>query len=287
MLEQKRARLNGVDYAYLDGGKGPPLLMLHGWPEHSGSWRRIAPYLIEGYRVIAPDFRGCGDTEITRDGFDKKTLASDAKSLLDHLGLETAIVVGHDWGAPVAYRLVLDFPERASGLIILNGRLPLLPQHTDLMFTPQQVRERWYFFFNLVADLPEIMIGRAMTEFYSTMFAHWAGTTPSHDAVEIAEIVHCNSRPDGLKGGLGFYRTAVGKDVADWKEHIGAVIHIPSLILWGARDPVLPPIFIEGVASVTPDLEVHINDDSGHFIQSEQPEWCARHIRDFVRRRLS
>lgn len=286
MLEQKRARVNGVDYAYLDSGKGRPMLMLHGWPEHSGSWRRIAPYLTDTFRVIAPDFRGCGDTAVTADGFDKKTLARDAKALLDHLDIDKAIIVGHDWGAPVAYRLVLDFPDLASGLIIFNGRLPLLAQHTDLMFTPQQVRERWYFFFNLVPDLPEIMIGRAMTEFYSTMFAHWSGTVPSHDAAEIAEIVRCNSRRDGLKGGLGFYRTAVGKDVADWKEHTGAVLDMPSLILWGARDPVLPPIYIEGVATVTPDLEIHLNDDAGHFIQAEQPEWCARHMRDFIARRL-
>lgn len=287
MLERKPARINGVDYSYRSGGKGQALLMLHGWPEHSCSWLRIAPHLLDTYRIIAPDFRGCGDTEVTEEGSDKKTLAGDMRALLDHLGVDRAIVVGHDWGAPIAYRFALDFPERTSGLIVLNGRMPLIQQHTDLMFTPQQVRERWYFFFNLVPDLPEIMIGRAMREFFTTMFAHWAGSKPSHDDAAINELIRCNGRPSGLKGGLGFYRTAVGKDVTDWKEHAGAVIRVPSLVLWGARDPVLPPIYMQGLGDVTPDLEVHVNDEAGHFIQAEQPEWCAQHIRSFIARRLS
>ena len=159
MVEQRRAVLNGVDYAYLTGGKGVPLVMLHGWPEHSHCWRKLASHLTDDYWVIAPDFRGCGDTEVTTGGFEKKTLASDIHALLDHLKIDRAVVVGHDWGAPVAYRVALDYPERVSALIIMNGRMPLLSSHTELMYTPQQVRERWYFFFNLVPDLPEIVIG--------------------------------------------------------------------------------------------------------------------------------
>jgi pimeloyl-ACP methyl ester carboxylesterase len=287
MLKQRRAILNGVHYAYLDGGAGLPLVMLHGWPEHSACWRKMASFLVDKFRVIAPDFRGCGDTEVTTSGFDKKTLANEVAALLDHLGIERAILVGHDWGTPVAYRVALDFPARVAGLIVLNGRMPLLASHTELMYTPQQVRERWYFFFHLVPELPEVVIGRSLPEYFSCLIEHWAGSKPSHDAEAIAELVRCNGRPGGLRAGLGFYRTAVAEDVADWKEHAGRVISVPNLVLWGARDPVLPPIYVEGLETVTPDLELHINRLSGHFIQEEEPEWCAEHTRNFLERRFA
>ena len=286
MLKRRQAMLNEVSYAYLDGGVGLPLIFLHGWPEHSACWRKLAPLLTAKFRVIAPDFRGCGDTQVTSSGFDKKTLASDVAALLHHLNIERAILVGHDWGAPVAYRVALDFPEHVAGLIVLNGRMPLLTSHTELMYTPQQVRERWYFFFHLVPDLPEIIIGRSMTEYFSGLIGHWAGSKQSHDAEAVSELVRCNGRPDGLRGGLGFYRTAVAEDIGDWKDHAGAVIRVPNLVLWGARDPVLPTIYLEGLVDVTPDIEVHINQQSGHFIQEEEPEWCAEHIRHFLERRF-
>lgn len=281
------ATLNGVRQAYFDVGEGPPLLCLHGWPEHGFCWWRLADELARDHRVVALDFRGCGDSETVPSGFDKKTLAADAGALLDHLGLPGAIVVGHDWGAPVAYRLALDRPEMVPGLVILNGRMPLLPQHIDLMFTPQQVRERWYFFLNLVPDLPETLIGRSLEEYFGYLIRHWGGARPSHDAEAVAEMVRANGRPDGMRGGLGFYRTAVAEDVADWKEHAGRTVEVPNLVLWGARDPVLPPIYLDGLESVTPDLEVHLHEEAGHYVQEEEPAWCAGRIRDFVARRFA
>lgn len=283
----KRASINGVEISYFDEGSGLALVMLHGWPEHSHSWRKISASLEGSCRRIAIDFRGSGDSQITESGFDKKTLAADVKGLLNHLGIERAIVVAHDWGAPVAYRLAIDEPSRVSALVILNGRMPLLASHIDLMYTPQQVKERWYFFFNLVPGLPEIVIQRSMREYFSYLIDHWRGDNISHSREDIDELVRVNSRPDGLRAGLGFYRTAVGKDVTDWAALKDSVIVVPSLVLWGAKDPVLPPIYIKGLESVTPDLEVHINDSAGHFIQQEAAEWCADHIKRFISRLTS
>jgi haloacetate dehalogenase len=283
----KRASINGVELAYFDEGGGLPLVMLHGWPEHSHSWRKLAALLRDRYRCIALDFRGMGDSQIAERGFDKKTLASDVRGLLDHLGIASAIIVAHDWGAPVGYRLALDASDRVAGLIIMNGRMPLLTSAVDLMYTPQQVRERWYFFFNLVPKLPEIVIQRSMREYFSALFDHWKGDRPSHSSSDIDELIRVNSRPDGLRAGLGFYRTAVAEDVADWTSLKGRTIAVPNLVLWGAKDPVLPPIYLEGLETVTPDLDVKINETAGHFIQQEAPAWCADHMREFLSRRFA
>lgn len=285
-IEMRTATLNGVRHSYFDIGKGVPLVLLHGWPEHSYGWRKLAARLARSHRVIALDFRGCGDSETVASGFDKKTLAADAAALIRHLGLERAIVVGHDWGGPIAYRVALDHPALVAGLIILNGRMPLLARHTELMYTPQQVPERWYFFFNLVPDLPEKVIGRSLDDYFRYLTTHWSGSKPSHDAQDVAEYLRVNQRPNGLRAGLGFYRTAVAQDVADWKALAGSVIRVPNLVLWGAKDPVLPPIYIEGLDAVTPDLEVHIHNEAGHFIPSEEPDWCAEHIQAFLAKRF-
>ncbi len=139
--------------------------MVHGWPQLSFCWRKLAALLIPHYRVIALDLRGCGDSETVPGGFDKKTLAADIAALVHYLGLEAVVIAGHDWGGPIAYRFALDNHSTTLAVIILNGRMPLLARHAELMHAPQQVRERWYFNFNLVPELPEKVIGRSLQEF--------------------------------------------------------------------------------------------------------------------------
>lgn len=280
------AQVNGVRLAYFDVGAGLPVLMLHGWPQHSYAWRRLAKCLAPDIRIVAPDMRGCGDSEITEDGFDKRTLASDVVALCDHLELERVILFGHDWGAPIAYRFALDNTPRVMAIIISNGRMPLLPAHTELMFTPEQVRERWYNNFFLIPNLPEEMISKSLREFLLHFFRHWSAGQLIHSEADIAEYVRVHSRSDGLRGGLNFYRTAVGKDIDDWQSDVGRTLAMPNLVLWGARDPVLPPVYLNGFESVTPDLEVKVHEDAGHFLPEEAPDWCAHHVRQFLRQRF-
>lgn len=280
------AQVNGVRLAYFDVGSGLPIVALHGWPQHSYAWRRLAKYLASDFRIIALDLRGCGDSQLTEGGFDKKTLASDVAALCDYLGLEQIILFGHDWGAPIAYRFALDYMPRTKAIIISNGRMPLLRAHTNLMFTPQQVRERWYNNFFLVPDLPETMISRSLNEFLLHFFAHWSAGRLVYSGADLAEYVRVYSRPGGLRGGLGFYRTAVGKDVEDWQADAERTLEMPNLVLWGAQDPVLPPTYLDDLESVTVDLEVQVNQHIGHFPPEEAPDWCAYHIQEFIHRRF-
>jgi haloacetate dehalogenase len=90
----KKAFVNGIDLAYFDAGEGTPIVMVHGWPQHSFCWRKFAALLIPHYRVIALDLRGCGDSETVPGGFDKKTLAADISALVHHLGLEHVVIAG-------------------------------------------------------------------------------------------------------------------------------------------------------------------------------------------------
>jgi pimeloyl-ACP methyl ester carboxylesterase len=284
--KKKKAVINGIELCYFDEGEGLPILMVHGWPQHSFCWHKLAEEMVSEYRTIAIDLRGCGDSEIVDDGFDKKTLATDIAGLVNNLGIERIVVLGHDWGAPIAYRFAFDYAERVIALVIMNGRLPLLDRHLDLMYTPQQVRERWYFNFNLVPGLPEKMISLSLKDFLSYLFRHWSGGKLVHEPEEINEYIRVHARPDGLKAGLGFYRAAVGKDIEDWNSLKGQILNMPNLVLWGALDPVLPAIYTQGLEKVTPDIEIHINENLGHFLQEEAPDWCADQIRKFLKSRF-
>lgn len=281
-----RVRAGAVELACLDAGEGLPLVFVHGWPQHSWCWRRLGARLADRYRVIAPDLRGFGDSPIVDSGFDKKTLAGDVAALIDTLGASPCVLVGHDWGAPIAYRLALDFPDAVRALIILNGRMPLVASHTSLIYEPRLSAERWYFHFNRLPGLPETMIGAAMRPFFEFMLTHWSAGEQVFDDRDLDELVRVNARPGGLAAGLGLYRTALEADVEDWREHEGARIDVPNLVLWGTRDPVLTVDYLEGLDRVTPDLELHRHDAAGHFIQEQDPAWCARHMIDFIGRRV-
>lgn len=281
-----RVRAGEVELACLDAGSGPPLVFIHGWPQHSYCWRRLGAHLVDEYRVIAPDLRGFGDSPVVDAGFEKKTLAADVAALVDALDLGPCVLVGHDWGAPVAYRVALDFPHKVRGLVILNGRMPLVASHTSLIYEPSLSAERWYFHFNRLPGLPETLIGAAMRDFFDFMLRHWSAGEAVFDDADLDEIVRVNARPGGLAAGLGLYRTALERDVVDWNEHAGATIDLPNLVLWGERDPVLPPIYLDGLQEVTPDLVIHRHPAAAHFIAEQDSAWCAGHIRAFLRHRF-
>ncbi|KAA3623292.1 MAG: alpha/beta hydrolase [Proteobacteria bacterium] len=279
-------RAGEVELAVLDAGSGPALVFVHGWPQHSYCWRRVGALLADDHRVIAPDLRGFGDSPVVASGFDKKTLAGDVAALIETLDAAPCVVIGHDWGAPIAYRVAMDRPDVVHALVIINGRMPLVTRHNTLMYTPQQAAERWYFHFNRIPGLPERMIGANLRDFLDYLLVHWSAGRRVFSDEDLDELVRVHERPGGLAAGLGLYRTALDVDATDWLEHTGAVLDLPTLMLWGALDPVLPPVYLEGVDEVTPDVEIHVHDEAGHFLPEEAPRWCARHIANFIDRRL-
>jgi pimeloyl-ACP methyl ester carboxylesterase len=116
--ESQFAQVNGIRMHYVKVGKGPLLILLHGWPETWYEWRNVMPGLSSEFTVIAPDLRGLGLSEKTETGYDKHTIANDIAALINHLGKKTAIVVGHDMGGKVAYVLSSLYPELVTKLIL-------------------------------------------------------------------------------------------------------------------------------------------------------------------------
>ena len=218
------ANLKGVRLHYVTLGKGSPVVILiHGWPQTWYEWRRVMPLLADKFFLVAPDLRGLGDSSRPSRGYDKKTVAGDLWSLMrDHLGFEHFDVVGHDWGAPTAFRLTADHPDEVTHLAMLDAPVPGdVPAGAGLGGAP-----RWHQMFHQVPDLPEALVyGR------ERIYLEWFFMTGSDQAgvfsdADIAEYVRTYSQPGAMRAGFNFYR-ALSRDVADNRATFAAGFKLP------------------------------------------------------------
>ncbi|MGC1192365.1 MAG: alpha/beta fold hydrolase, partial [Candidatus Binatus sp.] len=149
------AQLDGVRIHYVTMGQGAPVVLLHGWPQTWYEWRRVMPLLADKYALVAPDMRGLGDSSRPTSGYDKKTVANDIWMLMhSHFGHTRFAVVGHDWGAPVAFRVAADHSGEVTHLAMLDVPVPGdQPAGAAIGGTP-----RWWHTFHQVPDLPESLV---------------------------------------------------------------------------------------------------------------------------------
>lgn len=279
MWESRRIEANGIVQHVRIAGSGPPVVMLHGWPQTSYCWRKLVPDLARAHTIVAPDLRGFGGTDKPVDGYDKRNVANDIRELLAALGHRRAVVVGHDIGAQVAFRMALDFPDLLDGLVILNGRYPALG--TALMYTPQQVPERWYYFFNQIPQLPEVMVAGNVEAYIGYILDHWSHPDFRFAEDDLAEYFAAFSKERALTGGFNHYR-ADRDDVAQWAADSARTLDMPALVLWGRDDPVNAPGYSDGYHRVLTDMRFRFIERCGHFPHEERPAETARAILDFL-----
>jgi len=270
------ADLSDVRLHYVTAGDGPPVVLLHGWPQTWYEWRHVIPALAEHHRVIAPDLRGLGDSSRPEGGYDKKTVAGDVWELVDsELGQTRFQLVGHDWGGPTAYALAAAHPEVVTGLVIIDVVIP--GDGGDF----SQGGRRWHHQFHMTPDLPEALIlGRE--EIYLRWFYRTFGHRP--DAIsenDIAEYLRTYAQPDAMRAGFEYYR-ALPRDAADNAE-IVARFKLPMPVLaiggGGGRGRGAEPE--QSLRRVATNVRGEIIGACGHWVPEEQPERLARLLLTF------
>ncbi len=268
-------------------GSGPPLVMVHGWPESSWCWWPVASRLAEQYRVIAPDLRGLGDAErsLTLEAYTKQALGADLLALLDVLGIPRATLVGHDWGGAVAQEAVLAAPGRFDGLVLLN--IHVLPNARGNAAAQAALRNNpaalWYQFFQNARDdrgdgLAEAMIPGNERAWLGHFLRTWSRLEFPAEALD--EYVRCYRQPHTATTGANYYR-AYKADSARWAELAGQRFAMPGLYIHGRHDPVIVPEFTRHLDDVFDDIRVE-SLDAAHFVQEECPDQVAGLIREFV-----
>lgn len=268
----KRLETNGISLHVVDEGAGPAVMLLHGFPDSADLWRHQVPALVEaGFRVIAPDLRGFGDSgrPDAVDDYGIFNSVSDVRGIMDTLGIEKAHVVGHDMGAGVAWLLATAEPGRVDRLVAMTVGHP----GTFTRATFNQMRSSWYTFFFQFAGTAEELFARDDWR----LFREWLATHPEPDAV-----IEAMSRPGAFTAGLNWYRANVRPEV--WGIEIPyPEISAPTLGMWATRDAFLgEEQMVDSVQYCTGEWRYE-RIDAGHWIQLDRPEELNALLLEFLR----
>jgi len=273
------------------GDEGDPLVvLLHGFPEFWYSWRHQIPALAESaFRVIAPDMRGYNTSEKPRgvSNYRMEALVGDVVGLVDHLGAESASIVGHDWGGGVAWETAMRQPEIVDRLAVLNA------PHTgrfreSLRHDPEQMGRSLYMLYFQLPWLPEFTLGVRDCAGVAEMLRR-TSRPGTFDETDLRRYREAACRPGALTGGLNYYR-ALAREVLQTEvrglvgggRHESLDVLVPTLLIWGEQDDALGVELTEGLERWVPDLRVERIPDATHWVQNDAPKRVTDHLTTFL-----
>ncbi len=321
------AETNGIRMGFYEAGPKtdhPPVVLCHGWPEIAFSWRHQIKALAEaGIRVIAPDQRGYGATDRPEpvEAYDLAHLTGDLVGLLDHLKIDKAIFVGHDWGGFVVWQMALRHRERVAGVVGVNtphyDRAPADPielmrkRFGDQMYIVQfqdpsreadrifnsRVEQTFDAFMReplprkeaLPAEPATAGVGAssklnlAFPQMIAAYDARYDPRKPILLADEKQVLVDTFTKT-GFTGGINWYRNWT----RNWERAAGLdhTVRVPALMIMAENDAVLPPSAADGMERLVPDLEKYLVRGSGHWTQQEKPEEVSARLIEWRRKRF-
>jgi pimeloyl-ACP methyl ester carboxylesterase len=249
------------------GGDGPPLLLVHGWPETWYAWRHLMAALARDFEVIAVDQRGIGLSDKPEGGYDTGTLAGDLVALMDALGHERFALVGHDTGFAISYALAADHPDRVDRVVLAEIPGPPGAAPSPPLFVPAPVNDRlWHIPFNRVDKLPEQLVEGKEDVFFGYEFAIQGGKLP---AEVVDYYVQLLSNPESLRGSFGFYR-AFDATVAQNEQRKTRPLTMPVLAIGGAES--YGDHVAEATRLVADDVQSVVIPGTGHWVAEDAPD---------------
>ncbi len=266
-FQHHTAQVNGARIHCVMGGKGAPILLVHGYPETWHTWRKVMPALAQDHTVIAVDMRGLGDSEITPAGYDKRNVAEDLHQLMESLGIKTFGLVAHDWGVSVAYALAHAYPDTVSKLVLIEAPVAGFGLENAMNVAEGGL---WHFGFFMSEWAERLTAGRERE--FLTEWAFRGEVVHNKDAITQEDIdvyIASYTQPGGMTAGFNYYRTALA-DIKYNRENFKGKLKMPVLAVGGEMS------FGGGVgASLVPvaeNIETVVVKNCGHFVSEEQPQ---------------
>lgn len=290
MLEgfvRERVAVTGATINLARAGEGPPLLLLHGYPQTYVMWHRVAPRLAEDFTVVCADLRGYGDSSKPPSDpehavYSKRATALDQVEVMEKLGFRQFFVAGHDRGGRVGHRMALDHPDRVLRLAVLD----IVPTYKIFATTDRHIAAGYYHWFFLMqpSPLPETLIGGDPPFYLRAKLRSWGATESAFTAEAMAEYVRCFNNPETIHASCEDYRAAGSIDLEHDEADLDVKVRAPLLALWGRQG------FLERHYDVLATWRERAADvqgralDCGHFLPEEAPDETYAELKAFFSR---
>lgn len=285
---RKRINVTGIEINCVVGGSGPPILLLHGYPQTHAMWAGVAPLLEERFTVVCPDLRGYGDSskppgDPDHSNYTFRAMAADQVGLMKQLGFSQFAVAGHDRGGRVAHRMALDWPREVSQLVILD----VVPTHYMYTHTDRAFASTFWlwFFLPLPQPFPERLIGADPDFFFESCLGRYGGAgLGQFNAQALAEYRRCWRDPAMIHASCCDYRAGATLDLAHDTADLQKKIDCPTLVLWAA-DGLMAKQF--DFARIWGEHCTHLSTGTvpgGHFFPDAAPTETADQMRRFLGR---
>jgi pimeloyl-ACP methyl ester carboxylesterase len=274
-LPGKRIEVGGLSFHVVDEGEGPAVLLLHGFPDSSYLWRNQIPALVEaGFRVIAPDLRGFGESDKPREveAYGLQNSVSDVTAILDALEVERTSVVAHDWGAPIGWLLATLFPQRIERLAALSvGHFSTFTNVENI----EQRERSWYMLFFQFEGVAEEHLTRNDWELFRALFRNHS---------ELATWIPDLERPGALTAALSWYRANVNPRNSVTDAPALPPVQVPVLGIWSTGDAYLTEQqMVESAPAVAGPWRYERIEDASHWMQLDQPDRLNRLLIGFLK----
>ncbi len=287
-FRRDRIRVGDVEINFVTAGHGPPVLLLHGFPQNLAMWAKIAPVLARGHTVVCADLRGYGDSSKPKCAPDNanysfRALANDQVGLMHALGFERFHVIGHDRGGRTGHRMALDHPDAVLSLAVLD----IVPTYAMFMETNRHVAGaywHWYFL-SQPEPLPERLIGADPDFFYETCLVGWgASKLADFDSEMLAEYRRCWRDPGMIHGSSSDYRAGATIDLDHDSADIDNKVHCPTLVVWGSAGVIQKYFDIAAAWRARCTAVSTATLPGGHFFIDRFPDETALILDQFLRR---
>jgi len=271
----KTAQVNGTKIHYQIGGKGSPVVLIHGYAQTGHMWKPILSDLAKTHTVIVPDLRGAGGSDRPDDGYDKKNMAKDIHELVTGVTTEKAAVVGHDIGLMVAYAYAAQYPSDTSKVALMDAFLPGVGEWKNVWL----LRDLWHFHFHGDTALA-LVKGRERIYFEHFWNDFAADKTKSVKEADRQLYAKSYAQPNGMRAGFQYFKN-FEQDAQDFAEFSKSKLTQPMLVLTGEKAS--GTFLIDQAKLVANDVDGKVIAGSGHWLIDEKPEVVVPALLEFLK----
>ena len=276
-LAERTLDVDGVSLFVRESGSGDPVILLHGFPQTGDCWNRVAATLASSHRVIVPDLPGFGRSSRPAS-FDAASVVQTLSGFLDAIAAPRATIVGHDWGGSFAFALALAHPERVERLVVTNAP-----------FRKIDLKRGFHFLAFNLPIVPELAFRFAGDRIITFMLRAGSARKNAFAGEAVRPYVEAYRSAEIVSSALAYYRTVTRRVIRQMvrpgpARDVGSSrpIEMPTLIVWGMRDPALPATVLESIERDIPQASVVRLEEVGHFVPDEAPDELARAIESFI-----